>query len=242
MGVISTAKVVTGTDRAGRPRTTQPGNREWVTVVEAVNAHGSAIPPLIILEAIMHQESWYNSLPRNWSIGVSQNGWTTDEIGLYWLEHVFDKHTVKRTVGQYRLLILDGHGSHVTPAFDQYCLNHSIIVLCMPPHSSHLLQPLDVGCFAVLKRSYGKLVEKKMSLGVNHIDKQEFIAIYQQARPKVLNEQNIRSGFAATGLVPFSPERVLSVLHATVQTPSPVLQPQEDYSTATPHNLIELEY
>jgi hypothetical protein len=54
MGVILTAKVVTGTDRAGRPRTTQPGNREWVTAIEAIRARGFAIPPLVIFEAVMH--------------------------------------------------------------------------------------------------------------------------------------------------------------------------------------------
>ncbi|OCK77726.1 hypothetical protein K432DRAFT_460006 [Lepidopterella palustris CBS 459.81] len=69
MGVVSIAKVVTGTDRAGRPRTAQPGNREWVTVIEAVNAQGIAIPPLVIFEAVIHQASWYGSLPEDWSIG-----------------------------------------------------------------------------------------------------------------------------------------------------------------------------
>jgi hypothetical protein len=54
MGVIATAKVVTRTDRAGRPRIVQPGNREWVTIIEAINALGVAIPPLIIFEARMH--------------------------------------------------------------------------------------------------------------------------------------------------------------------------------------------
>jgi hypothetical protein len=132
----------------------------------------------------MHQAAWYKNglLPYDWSIGVSENGWTNNEIGLTWLKTVFDKYTKNHSVGRYRLLILDGHGSHVTPEFDQYCLDHSIIVVCMPPHSSHLLQPLDVGCFSVLKRSYGKRVETLMSVGVNQIDKQEFLSIYQQAR------------------------------------------------------------
>ena len=48
-----TAKVVIGIDRAGRPRTTQPGNRKWVTVIETISARGVAIPPLIIFEAVM---------------------------------------------------------------------------------------------------------------------------------------------------------------------------------------------
>jgi hypothetical protein len=179
MGVIATAKVVTGTDRAGKPRTTQPGNRKWVTVIKAICTRGFAIPALVIFEAVMHQAAWYEDgiIPPDWAIGVSENGWTTNEIGLWWLQH-FDRYTKGRTVGRYRLLILDGHGSHVSPEFDQYCIEHSIIVLCMPAHSSHLLQPLDVGCFSVLKRSYGRLVEQKMSLGVNHIDKQEFLPLY----------------------------------------------------------------
>jgi hypothetical protein len=113
----------------------------------------------------------------------------------------------------------------------------------MPPHLSHLLQLLDISCFAILKRSYRKLVEQKISLSINYIDKQEFIPLYQQARYKALHKRNIRSGFAATGLVPFKPDRVLSVLHTSIQTPSPQLQPQaiSPYTTATPHNVPELK-
>ncbi len=92
----------------------------------------------------MHQAAWYEGglLPRDWKIGVSDKGWTTNEIGLHWLKDVVDKYTKARAIGQYRLLILDGHGGHVTPAFDLYCNENGIIVLFMPQHSSHLLQPL----------------------------------------------------------------------------------------------------
>ena len=54
MGVIATAKVVTKTNYTGRPRTVQLSNREWVTIIKAINALGVAIPPLVIFEAIMH--------------------------------------------------------------------------------------------------------------------------------------------------------------------------------------------
>ena len=85
IGVILTAKVITGTDRGGRPRTTQPGNREWVTVIEAIYTRGFSIPPLVIFEAVMHQAAWYEDrlIPPDWSIGMSENSWTTNEIGLY---------------------------------------------------------------------------------------------------------------------------------------------------------------
>ena len=154
MGVAATSKVVTSSDTIGRAITVQPGNREWVTAIEAVNATGWSIPPFIILAGKLHQAAWYRALPGNWAIVVSDNGWTTDELGYKWIKH-FNLHTESQTKGAYRLLILDGHGSHATPEFDQYCTEHKIITLCMPPHTSHLLQPLDVGCFSPLKRSYG---------------------------------------------------------------------------------------
>jgi hypothetical protein len=142
------------------------------------------------------------------------------------------------------LLILDSHGSYVTPEFDQNCLDHSIIVLCTPPHSSHLLQPLDVGCFSALKRSYGRLVEQKMGAGVNHIDKQEFLPLYQRARFEALSKQNIQSGFAATGLILYNPDRVLSLIHAQFKTLSPQLlplAPPPAEVTETPHNIAQLQ-
>lgn len=90
----------------------------------------------------------------------------------------------------------------------------------MPPHTSHLLQPLDIGCFSPLKRAYGHEVGELARQGVFHIDKDEFLFIYQRIRTVVLSEQNIWSGFRATGLIPYSPERVLTCL-TVVRTPSP---------------------
>ena len=55
MGVISTAKVVTGTEkRQGRAKVVQPGNREWVTVTNSISATGWALPALVIFKAKQH--------------------------------------------------------------------------------------------------------------------------------------------------------------------------------------------
>ena len=155
LGVISTGAVVTGSKRRGRPKTVQQGNREWTSIIEGINAIGWAIPPFIIFQGKHHLSAWYKEpvIPGNWVINVSKNGWTNNELGLEWLKH-FDKHTKERTVSSHRLLILDGHKSHNLVDFHQYCEEHKIITLCMPPHSSHLLQPLNVGCFAPLKKAY----------------------------------------------------------------------------------------
>ena len=91
----------------------------------------------------------------------------------------------------------------------------------MPPHSSHLLQPLDIGCFAVVKRSYGRLVEMKMRTGTNHIDKHDFLEAYPSARIEAFKSETIKNSFGAAGLVPFLPDRVLSKLNICLRTPTP---------------------
>jgi hypothetical protein len=219
MGVASTSKVVTSSDTVGRATVVQPGNREWVTTIECINALGWSLPPFVILAGKLHQASWYQDLPPDWTMAVSDNGWTNDGLGLDWIKH-FNRHTESCTSGAWRLLILDGHSSHATPGFDQFCTEHKIITLCMPAHTSHLLQPLDVGCFSPLKRAYGHEVSELARQAVYHIDKVDFLWIYQRIRPRALCEQNIKAGFQATGLIPFSPERVLTCL-TVVRTPSP---------------------
>ena len=112
MGKITTQLLVTGSERRGRPKTIQPGNREWTTVIQGINAAGWAIPPFIIFAGQNHLSAWYEEdIPRNWAIAVGNNGWTTNEIGVEWLKH-FIKHTDGKVVGARRLLILDGHESH----------------------------------------------------------------------------------------------------------------------------------
>jgi hypothetical protein len=102
IGVISTAKVITGAERSNRPVSVQPGNREWVTAIDCICADGQSLPPVIIFEGKMHQSTWYNTeLPEDWVIGVSDNGWTDNTLGLTWLKNVFEKHTVHRTKGIY---------------------------------------------------------------------------------------------------------------------------------------------
>jgi len=82
------------------------------------------------------------------------------------------------------LLILDGHNSHLTAEFDFFCKQHAIICLCMPPYTSHLLQPLVVGIFGPLKRAYGKLIEGVTMSRNNHIDKTDFLSLYPTARKR----------------------------------------------------------
>jgi hypothetical protein len=76
--------VVTTSDGRGKAKLAQPGNREWATVIQGVNALGWAIPPFIILAAQYHLANWYTEcdLPADWRIATTDNGWTTNAVGL----------------------------------------------------------------------------------------------------------------------------------------------------------------
>ena len=222
MGVASTAKVICGSEtKQSHAKSLQPGNREWVTSIIAINAIGWSLPPQIIFAAVKHQSQWYDNLPENYTLSVSNNGWTTDKLGIEWLQKVFEPNTAPRTIrGRYRLLILDGHSSHATAEFDRFCMERRIIPLYMPPHSSHILQPLDVSCFSPLKHLYGQRVQKKIQNGVQSIGKEDFLQIYSEVYQQALLLLNIQSGFEATSLIPFSPDRVLSKIPKTPSPPS----------------------
>jgi hypothetical protein len=128
--------------------------------------------------------AWFKDtqLPTDWRFAVSDNGWTNDAIGLEWLQKTFIPSTTSRKKGRYRLLVLDGYGSHLSAEFDAICSQNDIIPIYMPSHSSHLLQPLDIGYFTVLKKAYSDLVDSQVKLGISRIDKYDFLTAYPQAR------------------------------------------------------------
>ena len=222
MGMTSTAKVICDSETwESNAKAIQPGNHKWVTTIIAVNAAGWALPPQIIQAAENHQSQWYHAVPKDYTISVSRNGWMNDGLGLEWLQTVFEPHTASCTLGRYHMLILDGQSSHATAEFDGFCTERNIIPLYMPPHSSHLLQSLVVSCFSLLKCLYGERIMNKVQKKINAVDKTEFLDIYPTIHYQALSSSNIQSSFAATDLVPFSPEQVLSKLHIPYKTPTP---------------------
>ena len=243
MGVICSSMVVTRTDRRGRGKQLQPGNREWATAIECVSSDGFVLPPFLIVQGVNHLTSWYTGtdLPPSWVIKPSQNGWTDNETAMDWIRH-FDQHTDIRRKGAYRMLVLDGHESHVSAQFEAFCKEKNIITLCLPSHSSHLTQPLDVGCFSVLKRMYGKELEDFIKAHINHITKPEFFIAFKAAHLATMTSKNIKAGFRGAGLVPYDPQSVLSKLDVKLRTPTPTETPfpeADPWVSQTPHGPTE---
>jgi hypothetical protein len=239
MGKITSQLVVTGLEKPGKAKKLQPGDREWTTLVQGVGATGKRIPPFLIFAGKVLISTWFTKdLPRDWVIQVSPTGWTNNELALAWLEH-FDTHA--KSVGAYRLLIIDGHESHCSIDFQDRCKEKKIIVLCMPAHSSHLLQPLDVACFSPLKRAYGDGISVLARSRIHHINKETFLPAFKAAYEKAFTAENICAGFQGAGLVPHNPDAVLSKLDVRLYTPTPPPQPTVAWEAQTPRNASEIE-
>lgn len=223
IGQTTPGIVVTRTDRRGRAKGVQPGNQEWATTIISINSEGWDVPPFLLIQSLNHLANWYSetNLPRDWVIKPPNNGWANNETSLEWLKH-FNKHTATQAKGPYRMLVLDGNESHESIEFQDYCKSHNIITLGLPPHSSHLTQSLDIGCFSVLKQIYGRQIEDLMKAYINHITKVEFFIIFKAAYPQSITVQNAQAGFRGADLIPFDPQAVISKLDVKLRTPTPI--------------------
>ncbi len=92
----------------------------------------------------------------------------------------------------------------------EFCLNNRIELLFLPPHSSHVLQPLDLTIFGPLKVKYHKEISKFVSLDISNIKRPQFIQAYQKARAVAMNKSNIEAGWRISGFYPYNPQIPLS--------------------------------
>jgi hypothetical protein len=107
------------------------------------------------------------------------------------------------------VLICDSFRTHKTLEVLEFCFANNILLCRLPSHTSHKLQPCDVAVFSPLKAAYREQVERLERGGVNTIGKEHFTSLYSPAREKAFTSKNIIAGFAASGLFPFNPDRVL---------------------------------
>jgi hypothetical protein len=198
------------------------GKQEWVTLIECINAAGEALAPLVIFKGKDLNARWINeSSPLGWHFATSKNGWTSNNLGIAWLKNVFDPLTREKAAGRQRLLVVDGHGSHIQGDFIAYCMENKIDLLIMPPHCSHILQPLDVGVFAAFKRAHTVETHAISRLSSQRIPRSEWLELLSRAREKAMSKENILSGWRGTGLWPALPMRVLRSLPKDSPIPAP---------------------
>jgi hypothetical protein len=201
----------------------QDGNREWITLLACICADGSALAPALIYQSGSGsiQDTWLQALRPEDQVYISSSpsGWTNNDIGLSWLKQVFDRSTKEKAGRSYRLLILDGHGSHLTMDFIEYCNQNRILLAVYPPHSTHTLQPLDVVMFKPFSSAYSNQVAAFMERcqGLTSMSKRDFYPMFMAAWEASFKKETILKAFEATGLSPLKPEVILKRFNQPAQ-------------------------
>lgn len=132
---------------------------ETVTAEICFSAAGSYVPPMLIFPRKRMRQEFETGLPAGATAETHETGWMTKDLFLTWFKKFIDSS--KATKENPVLLILDGHATH-TKSLELIDLarNNGVILLCLPPHCSHKLQPLDVSYMRPLSKYYEDEVRK----------------------------------------------------------------------------------
>ncbi|OBS14974.1 hypothetical protein FPOA_28799 [Fusarium poae] len=205
-------------------------SRTWTSFIEAVTADGRLLKPGIIFKGKELQKQWFidefNKIA-DWYYITSDNGWTDNHIAVEWLKEVYLPQTQPADESDARLIILDGHGSHVSDEWMATCFLNNVYCCYLPAHCSHGLQPLDNGVFNASKAAYRKELQKLASLTDSApVDKVNFIKAYAKAREVGMTKKNILSGWRVTGNWPISRRKAL--MHPEIQPDKKETTPGSD--------------
>ena len=193
------------------------------TLLACVSASGCSLPPLMIYPRKRSvPEAMRLGAPPGTVFTVSDNGWMTKDIYLMWFQQFIHWIPPVRPV----LLIQDGHCSHVSIEVIELARANSIHLLCLPPHTTHFLQPLDVGVFKSFKAAFSRACHKHVMERPGRVVTADiFASLVGEAWPLSITPLNIMSGFRKCGIQPFNPgevgDRVLKVSQGVKTPPCP---------------------
>ena len=83
-------------------------------------------------------------------------------------------------------------------------MEEDVIIVKLPPHTTDLIQPLDVTCFGPMKRDWETMLNEHVNeRGPNKpMKKPTFVDLISKIWHKNLSPTNVKAGFRKTGIYP----------------------------------------
>ena len=142
---------------------------------------------------------------RKASCVATENGWTSDDICESWFQKVFIPTALARRISDAPIvLLLDGHGSHISSRIRELAFQNQIFLFCLPPKTTHKAQPLDVAVFSLVQDAWKKICGESAKNG-ERISKATTIAHYMDAREAGLHSAAILDAWRRSGHYPINP-------------------------------------
>nr|CCA23996.1 PREDICTED: similar to ENSANGP00000028549 putative [Albugo laibachii Nc14] len=177
-----------------------------LTLVACVSASGSCLPPLFLLPGQrLNRDILSECSVLGATLAVAPKAFMNQAIFVKWLEHF--AASVPSSIIRPLLLIYDGCASHYSKRIVEKAIEMKIILLLLPPNSTHILQPLDVSVFKPFKTSLRRSMDRFMiDEDVSSLTKKQAISLASSAWQNgvLAKPDNVISGFVSTGLWPIS--------------------------------------
>ena len=176
------------------------GEKAQITVLACASACGYVMPPMVIYDRKnLKQQLTTGEVPGT-VYGLSDKGWIDTELFEQWFDHHFLHYAPPaRPV----LLLLDGHSSHYQPSVVRKAAANGVILFCLPPHTTHLAQPLDKSIFSPLKTYWSQECQNYLAMNPGKVvTRQVFSQIFSKAWFRGMTPKNVIAGFKATGVFP----------------------------------------
>jgi hypothetical protein len=183
-----------------------------VTTTDRVTAHlcicanGTILPTFIIFENSLPHTKYADGVPGTWLFGHSESSYMDTELFKLWFEKIFLIHC-----GRARpvLLILDNHDSHINVDIIDMARANDVHLLGLPPHTTHILQPLDVSINGPLKSKFFTLASNLGFVNRNMvIGKAKLPLVLSYAIDQFCSPAHINGSFRKSGIVPFCPDAI----------------------------------
>ena len=192
--------------RSKRVYTLASGTSEHISAHCCVAADGKSIPPMIIFSGGFPGGPYQRNGPVNAVYGHSPSGFMDSELYYQWFTKCFLPHAVKE---RPLVLLQDGHSSHLSLRLVEKAIENEVVLVCLPPHTTHVLQPLDVAVYRSLKASFSCLVNSAKLLNSNiWISKAKFTGVFKLAFEESFTMRSIIEGFRKCGIYPLNPDAI----------------------------------
>ena len=202
------AKVLVGKDLKNAYSIQGTQGKNMFTVLFCCNAVGTYIPPFTVYRSQHLYEQWVEGGPLGCQYSHSPKGWMMDYNYHKWFIKAFLPMTDREAGKNHRLLIMDGHHSHIGYPLARAAKENNVHLLCLPPNATHALQPLDVSVFKSVKGMWDecclKFFDKYPRSPLGKVDFQPILKVIHKHCED--NPEHVVNGFKKCGFRPINPE------------------------------------